>query len=163
MGYPHPIAYRNALWLDTISYFRAWPYLWIQIPYLGLNLFKHGEYIYIKNIWATQLPIDAFDWEDIATMVRGQWNYKKGMIQSMIYWFTASNSDYYSKISENNRVKVPTKIIWGNKDIYYPLSLMESSKYYCDNVTIDILDAGHWLPNDQYQAITKIIKRFIDT
>jgi len=32
----------------------------------------------------------------------------------MIYWFSASNSDFYSKISGNNRVTVPTKIIWGS-------------------------------------------------
>jgi len=62
------------------------------------------------------------------------------------------------------RIKPPTMLIWGMKDIYGEPELVEASIAMCDNGQMVRLDnATHWTLADEPEKISSLLLEFLKT
>ncbi len=63
---------------------------------------------------------------------------------------------------ENFRVTVPTRVIWGERDIALPASLLEGLEQLIPDLRIvRIPDGSHWVIHEQPQRINQLIRGFL--
>lgn len=64
---------------------------------------------------------------------------------------------------EHFRVRVPTLVIWGERDIALPKSLLDGLDQCVDRLTIErIPDGTHWVIHEQPERINRLLRSFID-
>lgn len=64
--------------------------------------------------------------------------------------------------AEDFRVRVPTRIIWGEKDIALPKSLLDGIGAVVDDVQVErIPDGTHWVIHEQPERINALIRQFL--
>ena len=52
---------------------------------------------------------------------------------------------------------IPVKLIWGNADPYFPLSMAEERRSHFKDASIHVLAAGHWLQSDVPELVAKVM------
>lgn len=63
---------------------------------------------------------------------------------------------------ENFRVTVPTRVIWGERDIALPASLLDGLEQLIPDLRIvRIPDGSHWVIHEQPQRINQLIRNFL--
>lgn len=60
------------------------------------------------------------------------------------------------------RVRVPTRIIWGEQDIALPKSLLDGLEQYVPDIQIERIPEGtHWVIHEQPERVNGLIRRFV--
>lgn len=63
---------------------------------------------------------------------------------------------------EDFRIKVPTRVIWGEQDIALPKSLVDGLDGLVDDLAIERIPEGsHWVIHEQPQRINRLIRGFL--
>jgi epoxide hydrolase 4 len=63
---------------------------------------------------------------------------------------------------EDFRVKVPTRVIWGESDIALPKSLSYGLEKFIDDLEIERIPEGsHWVVHEQPERVNGILRRFL--
>lgn len=69
--------------------------------------------------------------------------------------FAQLNADLFGEVTRNvarlpevKALEVPVKIIWGSADPYLSAALAEDFRSRFQNITLDLVEAGHWLQID---------------
>ncbi|WP_151634814.1 alpha/beta fold hydrolase [Noviherbaspirillum aerium] len=63
---------------------------------------------------------------------------------------------------EDFRIKVPTRVIWGEQDIALPKSLVDGLDGVVDDLKIERIPEGsHWVIHEQPQRINRLIRGFL--
>ena len=77
----------------------------------------------------------------------------------MINWYRASF--WYRPKFANLQVHVPTRILWGKKDIaLLPEGAEESLRYCADGELTYFPDATHWLQHEEPQRVNELLIEF---
>ncbi len=64
--------------------------------------------------------------------------------------------------AEHFRVRVPTRVIWGESDIALPKSLLDGLEGLVDDLKIErIAEGSHWIIHEQPQRINRLIRAFL--
>jgi pimeloyl-ACP methyl ester carboxylesterase len=81
-------------------------------------------------------------------------------VHSMLNWYRAS-ARYPVDLTGEQRVVVPTRIVWGGRDVFNDPSYAEPSLAYCDDAQlVRIPDAGHWLIHEKPAEISRLLIEF---
>ena len=65
--------------------------------------------------------------------------------------------------AEDYRVRVPTRVIWGEADIALPATLLDGLPDLIDDVQIERVPNGsHWVIHEQPARINQLLRRFIN-
>jgi len=65
---------------------------------------------------------------------------------------------------EDFRIKVPTRVIWGESDIALPKSLLDGLEGLIDDIRIERIPEGtHWIIHEQPERINRLIRQFLAT
>ena len=63
---------------------------------------------------------------------------------------------------ENFRVKVPTRVIWGERDTALPATLLDGLDAVVDDLRIErIAEGSHWVVHEQPARINQLIRTFL--
>ncbi|HZW14382.1 MAG TPA: alpha/beta hydrolase [Noviherbaspirillum sp.] len=63
---------------------------------------------------------------------------------------------------EDFRVKVPTRVIWGEQDIALPKSLVDGLGDFIDDLKLERIPEGtHWVIHEQPQRVNRLIRAFL--
>ncbi|MEC4719386.1 alpha/beta hydrolase [Noviherbaspirillum sp. CPCC 100848] len=63
---------------------------------------------------------------------------------------------------ENFRIKVPTRVIWGEQDTALPKSLLDGLEGMVDDLKVERIPEGsHWVIHEQPQRINRLIRDFL--
>ncbi len=63
---------------------------------------------------------------------------------------------------EDFRIKVPTRVIWGERDIALPKSLLDGLADLIDDLKIERIPEGtHWVIHEQPDRVNQLMRRFI--
>lgn len=63
---------------------------------------------------------------------------------------------------ENFRIKVPTRVIWGEKDVALPKSLLDGLENVVDDLRVERIPEGsHWVIHEQPERVNRLIRQFL--
>lgn len=63
---------------------------------------------------------------------------------------------------ESLRVRIPTRVIWGESDPALPRHLLDGLEQWVDDLVVERIGEGtHWLVHEQPQRINRLIRQFL--
>ena len=63
---------------------------------------------------------------------------------------------------ENFRVRVPTHVIWGERDVALPVTLLDGLEAVVDDLRIERIPEGtHWIVHEQPERVSRLIRGFL--
>ncbi len=78
--------------------------------------------------------------------------------------FMQMAAGFYDVIAENtkrlpqlNKLEVPTKIIWGERDPYLTVATAKDFQANLQNSSLHLVDAGHWVQIDEGKRVAEIM------
>ena len=65
---------------------------------------------------------------------------------------------------EDMRVRVPTRVIWGENDHALPTQLLDGLEQWVDDLVVErIADGTHWVVHEQPDTVNGLIRQFLQT
>ncbi|TCR76831.1 alpha/beta hydrolase [Rhizobium sp. BK376] len=78
--------------------------------------------------------------------------------------FVQMTAGFYDVLAENtkrlpllNKLEVPTKVIWGERDPYLTTATAKDFHGNLQNSTLHLIDAGHWVQIDEGKKVAEIM------
>ncbi len=155
---PHPLAWREreegAPKEESISWFRTF----FQLPLLPELLAPAGNWwLTAKTLRDTARPGTFPDTE--MQYYQSAWS-RPGAARSMINWYRAAFR-YPHNPSGDGLVRVPTRLIWGMQDRFFPSTMLQASARHCVNASvIELPDATHWLLHEEPERTSQAMIEF---
>lgn len=158
MNVPHPRVMIRNLALNPLQFLKSWYMYFFQIPFLPENLIALlGYERFAEGLKRTSRP-GTFSDEDLEHYIEA-WS-KPNAMRSMINWYRAAFQ--HPDIGGEARVKVPTLILWGEKDAFLESKMARESVEYCDKAEVQYFpEATHWLHHEEADAVNRAIDKFI--
>lgn len=155
---PHPAVWREHMESDPSqrrksTYVRAF-----RIPLLPELAIRRRKFGALREaITATAHPF-VVSKDDIETY-RKAWA-QPGALTGSLNWYRAILNRRFPDWS-NIRIKIPTVLVWGMKDIYADAKLAEESIALCERgELVRFPKATHWLLQDEPSAIRALLSAF---
>ncbi len=160
LNVPHPAVMVNYLRRgDPEQLRRSWYIFAFQVPWLP-------EYYLRKNDWRNSDRIlrgsskrRSFTRGDVPEYKKA-WS-QPGAMTAMLNWYRAAVR-YLPKLLKDGRVKVPTQIIWGMRDVALSHRMARPSIDYCDEGSLVLFEeATHWVQHDEAEAVNQLLLQFL--
>jgi pimeloyl-ACP methyl ester carboxylesterase len=60
------------------------------------------------------------------------------------------------------RIHVPTRVIWGERDIALPAGLLDGLDELVDNLRVErVAEGTHWIVHEQPERVNQLIRAFL--
>lgn len=160
------MAILNAPHLAVVAPFaRRHPLQWLKSAYVGffqlpvvpeLSLTSWDCRLLVAALERSSRP-GAFSAEDLLNC-RAAWT-QPGAMTAMLNWYRA----LMLRPSEvPNRIALPVRVIWGDRDSALEPALAEQSASLCDEVEIVHLpEATHWLHHEEIDRVNALLLEFL--
>ncbi len=140
---PHPAAMMEALGRSRQA-LRSWYMVFFQLPVLPEQLVRR---IFDRALRSSGLPPERI--ESYRTAMT-----EPGALTGALNWYRGL--PFSTK--PVGRIRVPTTYVWGRHDVALVRATAEATaKYVTGPYTFVDLDAGHWLPETEPEAVTEAI------
>jgi len=157
LNVPHPAAMLHTLRTNPRQMLRSWYMAFFQIPRVpewrfSSNNFAEG----VKALVASSRP-GTFTTEDLE-QYRQAWSHP-GTVTAMINWYRA----FFRLRPQlgDPQVRVPTRILWGRRDMFLLPEMAQDSLKYCDSAELTYFpDATHWLHHEEPEAVNAALISF---
>jgi pimeloyl-ACP methyl ester carboxylesterase len=145
---PHPSVMKRFLRTRPIQMLKSWYALFFQIPALPERILQAGNW---RSLMAA-MPASLI--KSQRQRYRKSWS-QPGAITAMLNWYRATlRSLGSSQLSP--RIRVPTLILWGQKDPYLSYAMAQASLGLCEiGRLVDFENAGHWVLYDEAKAVNQ--------
>jgi epoxide hydrolase 4 len=157
---PHPSVMRRFLNTRLKQMLRSWYILFFQIPWLPEALFSAFDFrMGTRALCGSSRP-GTFSPEDLA-QYRGAWS-QSGALTCMINWYRAAVR-YRTKFPDRT-VRVPTRILWGERDKFLMSEMARESLRYSTNAELfPFPDATHWLQHEEPEKVSQLLVEFFQS
>lgn len=156
---PHPSAMRAAvLGGDLRQLAKSWYIFAIQIPGLPEWSLRRNDFAAPeRSMRETSLPGSFTDADFVE--YRRAWA-EPGALTGMLNWYRAAVR--HRPTPTDPRVKVPTLLIWGEKDKFLRAKLARDSIALCDAGRLELLpEATHWVQHDAADRVNGLLAGFL--
>lgn len=156
LNVPHPSVMRKFMMTRLRQVLRSWYIFFFQLPWLPEVLFSAFHFrVGSRSLLRSSRP-GTFSTEDLA-QYRAAWS-QPGALTSMIHWYRALFR-YPTKFPDRT-VRVPTRILWGERDAFLLSEMAHESLRYCTDAELyTFANAGHWL---QHEESARVSERLIE-
>ena len=159
---PHPLAFRRELKTSAAQRKRSSYVFMFQIPWLPERRIRAGNFAVVeKMLRRDPVKPGTFTDEDIRL-------YKEALARPGA--LTAAVNYYRAALRFPPRVRgriwprdLKTLLIWGTGDRYLGPGLLEGLDAWVPNLTIERLEASHWIQNDVPERVNELLVRFLGT
>jgi len=157
LNVPHPSVMRRYLQSNLRQMRRSWYIFFFQLPLLPEMLFRAGSFrLGVSSLVRSSRP-GTFSADDLARY-RAAWS-QPGALTAMINWYRAGLR-VRSRFADRT-VRVPTRILWGQRDAFLlPEMAQESLRYCTDAELISFPDASHWLQHEEPDRVSHFLIEF---
>jgi epoxide hydrolase 4 len=154
---PHPSVMRRHLKTDWRQMRRSWYIFFFQLPWLPEKLFRARNFrLGISALIRSSRP-GTFSPEALA-QYREAWS-QPGTLTGMIHWYRAGLR-VHARFPDGV-VRVPTRILWGERDAFLGAQMAEESLRYCtDGELIRFPQASHWLQHEEPEEVWRLLVEF---
>ena len=158
LNVPHPAVFLRTLRGNPRQMRKSWYMAFFQLPRLpesgfSVNNFEGG----IKALVGSSRP-GTFTAEDLDAY-REAWS-NPGTVTAMINWYRAFFRTR-PPLPKDTKVHVPTRILWGERDMFLLPEMAQESVFYCDYAELTYFpNATHWLQHEEPEAVTDALVKF---
>ena len=166
---PHPFIFQKTMFDDPAQreasqYIRAFRETTLEqhIDQIGLDAFFDGSFMRHTDFEKVrdEKPVYLQQWAE------------PGALTAMLNWYRASAIQVPAMDEEAQRpafldapfppIKVPTLVIWGMKDKALLPSQLDGLDALVPDLTIEKVDAGHFVPWEAPEAVTAAMRAWLD-
>lgn len=146
---PHPDTAWRVIRHDPVQLLRSWYVAAIQLPGLPEWWLARADHAALTQALLRTSRADTFDPEDLARY-REAWA-EPGALAGMLGWYRAL---IRHRPAAAGRVRMPTLILWGRRDVALGPRFATESLSLCDDGRIRWFDeATHWLQHEEAEAV----------
>lgn len=157
LNVPHPSVMRRYLVSNRLQLRRSWYMFFFQLPFLPEALFSANDFRMGASALKNSSRAGTFTTEDLE-QYRAAWS-QPGAITAMIHWYRAAFR-FRSHFADLT-VRVPTRILWGERDRFLLFEMAEASLRYCsDGKVISFPEASHWLQHEEAARVSELLIEF---
>jgi pimeloyl-ACP methyl ester carboxylesterase len=157
LNVPHPSVMRKFLSTRPRQLLRSWYMLFFQLPWLPEAIFSAFNYrVGARSLLHSSRP-GTFSAEDLA-QYRAAWS-QPGALTGMINWYRALFR--IRARFPDKTVRVPTRILWGERDAFLLAEMAHESLRYCTNAELfTFTNATHWLQHEESVRVSELLIDF---
>jgi epoxide hydrolase 4 len=157
LNVPHPSVMRRFLSTGPRQMLRSWYMFFFQVPWLPEAIFSAFHFHMGTRALLRSSRPGTFAPDDLV-QYRAAWS-QPGALTGMINWYRALFS-HRVKFPEST-VRVPTRILWGERDAFLLSEMAHESLRYCTNADLfTFADATHWLQHEESAKVSQILVEF---
>ena len=157
---PHPSVMRRYVFTRLRQTIRSWYMFFFQIPWFPEAVFSAFEFRMGARALLRSSRPGAFSDDDLA-QYRAAWS-QPGALTSMIRWYRAA---FRVRVKFPDRiVRVPTRILWGERDQFLLAEMAKESLRYCANAELyTFAGATHWLQHEEPARVSQLLVEFFQS
>jgi epoxide hydrolase 4 len=157
LNVPHPSVMRRYVYTQPTQMLRSWYILFFQIPWLPETLLSAFHFRAAARAVQESSRPGTFSAEDLAEY-RAAWS-QPGALTAMINWYRAALR--YGIPFPDRTVRVPTRILWGERDRFLIAEMARESLRYCaEGELFTFADASHWIQHEQPAKVSQLLVEF---
>jgi len=157
LNVPHPSVMRKFLSTRPRQLLRSWYMFFFQLPWLPEIFFSAFNFRIVSRSLLRSSRPGTFSTEDLA-QYRAAWS-QPGALTGMINWYRAlfrARVEFPDKI-----VRVPTRLLWGERDAFLLAEMAHESLRYCTNAELfTFANATHWLQHEEAARVSELLIDF---
>ena len=159
LNVPHPEVMKRFLKRDLEQLRRSWYILFFQLPWLPEALMRARDWQAMVRALLDSGKPHTFTDEDIERY-KEAWS-QPGAITAMLNWYRAV-ARYQMPEMKDARIRVPTLMMWGMKDVALSHRLARPSMDYCDEGNLILFpEATHWVQLDEAESVNHYLADFL--
>ena len=159
LNVPHPEVMKRFLKRDLEQLRRSWYILFFQLPWLPETLMRAQDWRAIVRALRDSGKTHTFTDEDI-DKYKEAWS-QPGAIIAMLNWYRAA-ARYQMPDMKDARIRVPTLMMWGMKDVALSHRLARPSMDYCVEGNLILFpEATHWVQLDEADSVNHYLADFL--
>jgi pimeloyl-ACP methyl ester carboxylesterase len=152
LNVPHPLVMYRHLKTSWRQRRKSWYMFFFQLPWLPEAIFRDSNFRMGERSLAGSSRPGTFSADDLA-QYRAAWS-QPGALTGMVNWYRAAFR--FRTHFADTRVHVPTRILWGERDIFLSAEMAKDSLRYCDNAELfTFAEASHWLQHEEPERINR--------
>jgi epoxide hydrolase 4 len=156
---PHPATMTRYAMTHPTQMLRSWYVLFFQIPGLPEALLRAGGYRMARRLLTGTSRGDAFSRHDL-DHYQEAWS-RPGALTAMINWYRALRK---RRRLRSERVRVPTMILWGERDMALEFPLALAALRRCDQGRLfRFPNATHWLQHEEPEDVNHLLRAFLSS
>jgi pimeloyl-ACP methyl ester carboxylesterase len=154
---PHPATVLRHAWRHPTQLLRSSYVAFFQVPVIPEIALRANDFASLSMALTGSSAPGTFDQEALQ-------HYKEAWSQDhaltcMLNWYRAAPT----ALPCRDRITVPVRVIWGDKDSALEKGLAEAGAACCDDAeVIHIEDATHWLQHEQPTVIANLLTEFLE-
>jgi epoxide hydrolase 4 len=157
LNVPHPSVMRKFISTRPRQFLRSWYMFFFQLPWLPEALFSAFNFRLGEQALLGSSRPGTFSFEDLA-QYRDAWS-QPGALTGMINWYRALFRTPVKFLDKT--VRVPTRILWGERDAFLLAEMARESLRYCMNAELfTFADASHWLQHEEPARVSELLIDF---
>jgi epoxide hydrolase 4 len=158
---PHPAVMRRFLQRDFEQLRRSWYAFFFQLPWLPEIAMRADNWRGAQRALRGSGKLHTFTNEDIEKY-KEAWS-QPGAMTAMLNWYRAA-ARYPLSASKEMRIRVPTLMMWGMKDVALSHRLARPSMDYCaEGRLLFFPDATHWIQREEADEVNQHLLELIFT
>lgn len=159
LNVPHPQVFARTLRADWRQRLRSWYIAWFQLPRLPELLLGAFGNAGLKSVLRRSSRRNTFSRQDLQVYQRA-WS-QPGAITGMLNWYRAV-ARYPARISTRGKLKPPTLIIWGARDIALSTRMARASLERCERGRLELIaQASHWVQHEAADQVNRLLLDFL--
>jgi epoxide hydrolase 4 len=160
LNVPHPSVMRRYLSTHLRQTLRSWYMFFFQMPWLPEALFSAFRFRMGTSALLRSSRPGTFAPDDLVHY-RSAWS-QPGALAAMIHWYRAL---FRFRIKFPDRtVRIPTRILWGERDKFLLAEMAHESLSYCTNAELSTFpEASHWLQHEEPAKVTQLLVEFFQS
>ena len=157
LNVPHPSVMRKFLSTRPRQFLRSWYVFFFQLPWLPEALFSAFHFRAGSQALLRSSRPGTFSADDLA-QYRAAWS-QPGALTAMINWYRAL---FRTRVKfQDKTVRVPTRILWGERDAFLLTEMAQESLRYCSSgELLTFANATHWLQHEEPDRVSRILMDF---
>jgi pimeloyl-ACP methyl ester carboxylesterase len=166
LNVPHPASMARALTTFSRQILRSWYIYFFQIPALPELLLRAGNFAALRRMLQASAAPGVFSKEDMRCYTAA-WS-QPGALTAMINWYrAAARTALKQGLREMNsaadqHVRMPTLILWGEKDVALIPEMAAWSLEWCDQgELVRFPGVSHWVQHEKANEVTQRLIEFL--
>jgi epoxide hydrolase 4 len=155
---PHPGVMRGYARGRPSQLAKSWYVAFFQLPALPEAMLRAAGFAWLRNALARTSRPGTFTPEDVCRY-REAWS-QPGALTAALNWYRAPRLP--AGRPKPARVRVPVRVIWGDRDAFLNPDLAEAGLALCEQgEAFHLTGATHWLQHEEPERVNRLLLDFL--